>query len=250
MSKSAIIFVRIALLAALFGAWEFLPRTGIVNPMLLPPLSLVLETLGEILKRSDFQEAMAVTTAEVLVAFIVAVPLGGVLGVLSAESDYFGAIFKPMLFYVFSIPKSIFLPMFILAFGIGFGQKVAYATFSTVFIVIMSASAAVESVKADYVLVAQSYGATRTQILRRIYVPSMMPILLETLRISMIFNFTGIMIAEMYAARTGVGHMIANWGENFMLPQLFAGVIVLAVAAMSFNELVRYLEARCSKWRT
>ena len=250
MSKSAIICVRIALLAALFGAWEFLPRTGIVNPMLLPPLSLVLETLGEILKRSDFQEAMAVTTAEVLVAFIVAVPLGGVLGVLSAESDYFGAIFKPMLFYVFSIPKSIFLPMFILAFGIGFGQKVAYATFSTVFIVIMSASAAVESVKADYVLVAQSYGATRTQILRRIYVPSMMPILLETLRISMIFNFTGIMIAEMYAARTGVGHMIANWGENFMLPQLFAGVIVLAVAAMSFNELVRYLEARCSKWRT
>ena len=237
-------------MAAFLGAWEFLPRAGTVNPMLLPPLSEVLETLGVILGRGDFQEAMAVTTAEVLVAFIIAVPLGGVIGVLAAENAYFGAIFRPMLFYVFSIPKSIFLPMFILAFGIGFGQKVAYATFSTVFIVIMSASAAVESVKAEYVLVAQSYGATRAQILRRIYVPSMMPILLETLRISMIFNFTGVMIAEMYASRTGVGHMISNWGENFMLPQLFAGVIVLAVAAMGFNELVRSLEARCSTWRS
>ena len=49
-----------------------------------------------------------------------------------------------MLFYVFSIPKSIFLPMFILVFGIGFQQKVAYAAFSTAFIVIMSATAAVE----------------------------------------------------------------------------------------------------------
>jgi NitT/TauT family transport system permease protein len=250
MSRPAILLVRIAILAAFLGAWEFLPRTGIVNPMLLPPLSLVLGTLGEILGRSDFQEAMAVTTAEVLVAFAIAVPLGGALGVLSAENAYFGAIFRPMLFYVFSIPKSIFLPMFILVFGIGFHQKVAYATFSTVFIVIMSASAAVESVKADYVLVAQSYGATRAQILRRVYIPSMMPILLETLRISMIFNFTGVMIAEMYASRTGVGHMIANWGENFMLPQLFAGVIVLAVAAMSFNELVRSIEARYSTWRT
>lgn len=250
MSRAAVILIRVALLAAFLGAWEFLPRTGIVNPMLLPPLSLVIETLGAILGRGDFREAMAVTTAEVLVAFIIAVPLGGAIGVLAAENDYFGAIFKPMLFYVFSIPKSIFLPMFILAFGIGFEQKVAYATFSTIFIVIMSASAAVESVKADYVLVAQSYGATRAQILRRIYIPSMMPILLETLRISMIFNFTGVMIAEMYASRTGVGHMIANWGENFMLPQLFAGVIVLAVAAMSFNELVRYMEARCSTWRT
>ena len=250
MSRPAVILIRIALLAAFFGAWEFLPRAGIVNPMLLPPLSEVLETLGVILRRGDFQEAMAVTTAEVLVAFIIAVPLGGAIGVLAAENAYFGAIFRPMLFYVFSIPKSIFLPMFILAFGIGFGQKVAYATFSTVFIVIMSASAAVESVKAEYVLVAQSYGATRGQILRRIYIPSMMPILLETLRISMIFNFTGVMIAEMYASRTGVGHMIANWGENFMLPQLFAGVIVLAVAAMAFNELVRSLEARCSTWRS
>jgi NitT/TauT family transport system permease protein len=249
MSRTAVILFRIALLAAFLGAWEFLPRTGIVNPMLLPPLSLVMETLGEILSRSDFREAMLVTSAEVLIAFIIAVPLGGAIGVLAAENAYFGAIFRPMLFYVFSIPKSIFLPMFILAFGIGFEQKVAYATFSTIFIVIMSASAAVESVKADYVLVAQSYGATRAQILRRIYIPSMMPILLETLRISMIFNFTGVMIAEMYASRTGIGHMIANWGENFMLPQLFAGVIVLAVAAMSFNELVRYMEARCSTWR-
>ena len=249
MNRAAVILTRIALLAAFLGAWEFLPRTGIVNPMLLPPLSLVLETLGEILARGDFREAMLVTSAEVLVAFVIAVPLGGAIGVLAAENAYFGAIFRPMLFYVFSIPKSIFLPMFILAFGIGFEQKVAYATFSTIFIVIMSASAAVESVKADYVLVAQSYGASRAQILRRIYVPSMMPILLETLRISMIFNFTGVMIAEMYASRTGVGHMIANWGENFMLPQLFAGVIVLAVAAMSFNELVRYMEARCSTWR-
>jgi NitT/TauT family transport system permease protein len=249
MSKLAIVLIRLALLALFLGAWEFLPRTGMVNPMLLPPLSLVLDTLGDILARGDFREAMLVTTAEVIVAFIIAVPLGGAIGVLAAEHAYFGAIFRPMLFYVFSVPKSIFLPMFILVFGIGFQQKVAYATFSTIFIVIMSASAAVESVKADYVLVAQSYGATRGQILRRIYIPSMMPILLETLRISMIFNFTGVMIAEMYASRTGVGHMIANWGENFMLPQLFAGVIVLAVAAMSFNELVRYMEARCSTWR-
>ena len=44
--------------------------------------------------------------------------------------------------------------------------------------------------------------------------------------------------------------MISNGGENFMLPQLFAGVIVLAVAAMGFNELVRSLEARCSTWRS
>jgi NitT/TauT family transport system permease protein len=78
----------------------------------------------------------------------------------------------------------------------------------------------------------------------------MLPILLETLRISMIFNFTGVLIAEMYASRTGIGHLIASWGENFQMKQLFAGVILLAAAAILFNETLRWMEARVSAWRT
>jgi NitT/TauT family transport system permease protein len=250
MSRSALILARLALLAVVLAAWEWFPRWAIVNAALLPPLSDVLAMLVTILGRSQVQEAITVTAGEVVLAFMFAVPIGAGAGVLVAESEYFGQIFRPMLFYVFSIPKSIFLPMFILVFGIGFEQKVAYAAFSTVFIVIMSAAAAVESVKADHVLVARSYGATRAQVLRRVYVPSMLPFLLESLRISMIFNFTGVMIAEMYASRSGIGQLVASWGENFQMPQLFAGVVLLALAAIAFNETVRWLEARCSTWRT
>jgi len=239
-----------AILVLVLGAWEIAPRAGLVNALLLPPLSEVLDMLQTQIARPVVQEAILITALEVIVAFIVAVPLGAAAGIAIAEFPYAGAIFKPMLFYVFSIPKSIFLPMFILIFGIGFQQKVAYAAFTTAFVVLMSATAAIESVKSDYVLVARSFGATPLQILRRVYVPSMMPVLLETLRISMIFNFTGVMIAEMYASRTGIGHLISNWGENFQMPQLFAGVILLSVVAIAFNETVRYLEARCSTWRT
>ena len=245
-----IILARLALLGLVLAAWELLPRFGLVNALLLPPLSDVLVMLGELLQRPQVHEAIGVTAAEVLVAFVIAVPLGAALGVLIAENEYLGDIFKPLLFYVFSIPKSIFLPMFILVFGITFAQKVAYAAFTTTFVVLMSAAAAVESVKQDHILVARSYGATWLQILLRVYVPSMMPLLLEALRISMIFNFTGVMIAEMYASRTGIGHLIAGWGENFQMKQLFAGIILLSAVAILFNEAVRYLEARCSTWRT
>ncbi|MBO0752705.1 MAG: ABC transporter permease subunit, partial [Bradyrhizobiaceae bacterium] len=185
MSRITTVLIRLALLALVLAAWEILPRYGIVNAEMLPPLSQVLVMLIQVLARGNVQEAIVVSGAEFLVAFVIAIPLGLAIGVLIAENEYIGAIFKPMLFYVFSVPKSIFLPMFILVFGIGFQQKVAYAAFSTIFIVIMSASAAVESVKADHLLVARSYGATRAQLIWRVYVPSMMPILLETLRIAM-----------------------------------------------------------------
>lgn len=250
MKRWQIILARSAILLLVLAAWELAPRAGLVNSLILPPLSDVLAMLRTQLARSVVQEAIMITALEVIVSFIIAVPLGAAAGIAIAESPYAGALFKPMLFYVFSIPKSIFLPVFILAFGIGFEQKVAYAAFTTAFVVLMSATAAVESVRSDYILVARSYGATPWQILCRVYVPCMMPILLETLRISMIFNFTGVMIAEMYASRTGIGHLISNWGENFQMPQLFAGIIILSVVAIAFNETVRRLEARFSTWRT
>jgi NitT/TauT family transport system permease protein len=240
---------RLAIVIALFGLWELLSRTGTVNPRLLPAASDALSTLAELLQRPRLCGDLLVTGTEVVAAFLLAVPAGVAIGLLIAESRYWGDVLRPLLFFLFSIPKSIFLPMFILAFGIGFAQKVGFGFFSTLFIVAMSTAAAVESVKPDHVTVARSFGATPGQIVSRIYMPSMLPVLLEALRIAMIFNFTGVILAEMYASREGLGHAISNWGENFQMPQLLAGVILVSLIAILFNEGVRWAERRCEHWR-
>jgi ABC-type nitrate/sulfonate/bicarbonate transport system permease component len=241
---------RFAIVMAIFLAWEVLSRTGVVDPRLLPSASDTLIMLGQLLQRASVRNDLVVTASEVLTAFALAVPFGALIGFLIAENRYFADVVKPLLFFAFSIPKSIFLPMFILVFGVGFAQKVGFGFFSTIFIVIMSTTTAVEQVKVEYLTVARSYGATSAQTAFRVYLPSMLPVLLEALRISMIFNLTGVILAEMYASRDGIGHQIASWGENFQMKQLLAGVVMIAVIAMTFNELVRWVETRCSHWRT
>jgi NitT/TauT family transport system permease protein len=250
MAGLGIKLARFAIVLAIFALWEMLPRTGMVNPRLLPSASDTLSTLGDLLQRASVRNDLAVTAREVLTAFAIAVPFGAAIGYLIAEHRYFADVMKPLLFFAFSIPKSIFLPMFILVFGVGFAQKVGFGFFSTIFIVIMSTTTAVESVKVEHLKVARSYGATPAQTAFRVYLPSMLPVLLEALRISMIFNLTGVILAEMYASRDGIGHQIATWGENFQMRQLLAGVVMIAVIAMTFNELVRWVETRCSHWRT
>src|SRR5215510_7201625 len=224
----AIKLARFAIVIAIFGLWELLSRTGVVNPRLLPSASDTLATLGDLLQRANVRHDLAVTAQEVLAAFALAVPFGCLLGYLIAEHRYFADVMKPLLFFAFSIPKSIFLPMFILVFGVGFAEKVGFGFFSTIFIVIMSTTTAVESVKVEHLRVARSYGATPMQTAFRVYLPSMLPVLLEALRISMIFNLTGVILAEMYASRDGIGHQIAIWGENFQMKQLLAGVVMTA----------------------
>ena len=110
---------RFAIVAALFALWELLSRTGMVNPRLLPSASDTLLTLVDLLGRSSVRSDILVTGAEVLTAFVIAVPCGALIGILIAEKRYFAEVAKPLLFFAFSIPKSIFLPMFILVFGVG-----------------------------------------------------------------------------------------------------------------------------------
>jgi NitT/TauT family transport system permease protein len=241
---------RAAIVLALFAAWELAARTGAVNPRLLPPASDTIATLAGLLQHGGLRWQLLTTGLEVLSAFVLAVPVGVAVAFAVAESRTAGDVLKPLLFFAFSIPKSLFLPMFILAMGIGFAEKVGFGFFSTVFIVILSTTTAIESVKLDQTRVARSFGATRSQTVRHVYLPSMLPMLLEGLRIAMIFNVTGVILAEMYASRDGIGHMIADWGENFMMRQLLAGVLLIACIAIIFNEAVRWVETRCSHWRT
>lgn len=241
--------VRLAIVAAIIALWQAAPTFGWIDPRLLPTPSEVLKMLVQLLGEHGFRVHVVTTLSETAVAFLVAVPAGFVLAILIGESAYLSAVFKPLVFFIFSIPKSIFLPLFIFAFGITFQQKVAFGVFSTIFIVMMMSFAALESVKSDHIRVARSYGATRMQMVSRVYLPAMTPVLLEAIRVSMIFNFTGVLLAEMYASRRGLGNVIEQWGQGFQLDRLMATIVLVAAIAIVFNEVIRALEARSEHWR-
>ena len=85
---------RIAIVIALFALWELLSRTGIVNPRLLPSASDTLVMLWELLQRAGIRNDLAVTASEVLTAFILAVPVGALIGFAIAENRYFAEVGK------------------------------------------------------------------------------------------------------------------------------------------------------------
>src|ERR1700749_1150244 len=88
---------RIAIIVAIFALWEFLSRTGTVNPRLLPSASDTLATLGDLLQRASVRNDLMVTATEVAVAFTIAVPCGCLVGYLIAEYRYFADVVKPLL---------------------------------------------------------------------------------------------------------------------------------------------------------
>ncbi|HXO72654.1 MAG TPA: ABC transporter permease, partial [Bradyrhizobium sp.] len=83
---------RIAIVVALFALWELLSRTGIVNPRLLPSASDTLVMLWQLLQRAGIRNDLMVTASEVLTAFVLAVPVGALIGFAIAENRYFAEV--------------------------------------------------------------------------------------------------------------------------------------------------------------
>lgn len=233
----------------LFALWEALVRLGRLDAALAPAPSAILDALGRLLKRPEVLTSLGVTAWEALAAFLIAVPVGLLIGFALAEVPVLGALFRPLVNFLFGVPKSIFLPVFILMFGVSIPQKIAFGVFTTIFVLIVGGIASVQSVPRELVTVSRVYGAGPWQIIREIYLPAMAPILLESARLGLVFNITAVLLCEIYGARDGIGYRIAAWGENLQMPQLYAALVIVAAAAVAVNEALRLLEARLGFWR-
>jgi len=234
--------VQVVLLASLAGLWETASRLGWVDRDLLPPLSQIIGVLVSLLQDEKFRGDLLTTLGEIAAAFAIVGPLGLAAGFFLGENRAFYRALGPPLHLLLAIPKSIFLPIFIFAFGIGFLQKIIFAVTLAFFIVVLNGIAAVRSVPAGLVTAARSFGATKSQIYLRVYLPAMEPLILEGLRMALIFTITGVLVAEMYGAPHGLGRLIFAWGEMSRMPQLFAGVLLIVGATIIANELIRTLE--------
>ena len=247
MRRRAFLY-QLLFLAAFLLVWEIASRTGIADAEQLPPFTIVMGMLGVLLVDPAFLSHCWSTLVRVIVAFAIGAPLAISIGFLLGEKMHLGEIINPIIHFVLAVPQSIFLPVFILLFGIGFLEKVVFGVTHIIFVVIVNTVAAVASVPRSLVLAARSFGATSSQIYRKIYLPAMAPLLVTGLRIGMIFNIIGILLAEMYASRSGIGQLIFQWGEEQRVTELMAAIVIVSLATILVNEAMRLWEARAGRW--
>jgi ABC-type nitrate/sulfonate/bicarbonate transport system permease component len=225
-------------------AWELAARLQWADPELLPPLSLVLATLWQLLGDPAFRSDIEVTLMECAVAFLIVAPVGLICGFILGETPRLERLFAPALQLLMTIPKSIFLPVFILLFGIDFPEKVIFAVVLAYFIVVPSGLAAAKSVPRGLIMVAHAAGATRAQVYGHVYLPAVTPLILGGARLALIFTIHGIIFAEMYASSQGIGRRVLDWGESFQMRPMLATVLLILVVTVLLNESMQLIEAR------
>jgi ABC-type nitrate/sulfonate/bicarbonate transport system permease component len=143
----------------------------------------------------------------------------------------------------------VMLPLFILFFGIGLLSKAVFAFSLGVFPVLLNVITGARMVEPTLIAAATSMGASRPAIFAKVVLPASLPAVVTGLRVGMTQTVLGVLLAELYAANTGLGYYVALYSQTFKPAQLFALFFLVAAISILVNEALRVLERRASRWR-
>jgi ABC-type nitrate/sulfonate/bicarbonate transport system permease component len=241
--------VQAAFLIALIVLWYLATTRWRVSPLLLPNPVPVLADFGDILTTGEFIGDLRVTLSELAAAFAISGSCGVIVGYLISRSHYRMAVFEPLFAGIYSIPIILFLPLYILFFGLGPASKIALGATISFFPIALNTVAGFGYVDKIFVVAARSMGASDYQLFRHVLLPAALPIILTGMRIGFTIALLSIIGSETIASLAGLGHRIVHLAEGMEMARMFAYIVFVVAIAAILNALVSALEARARRAR-
>ncbi len=240
--------VQIGFIVVLVALWYLATNRWGVNRLLLPNPVEVWRQLLDILKSGEYLPDLRVTLTELAIAFALAVTSGTIVGYFISRTRYSIRVFEPLFAGIYSIPIILFLPLYVLFFGLGPASKIALGTTIGFFPIVLSTIAGFGNVDRTLVTAAQAMGASNYQLFRYVLMPAALPVILSGLRLGFTVALLSIIGSETIASLAGLGHHIVELAEGMDMPRMFAYIAFVVAIALLLNSVVSYLEARGSRW--
>jgi NitT/TauT family transport system permease protein len=239
----------IALLA--FGAvWELTARLGLINPLFIGnPSGIIAFFFKGLFVTQELVVHLLWTLAGTIAAFILGSVTGILVGLLFVAYPKVEQFIDPIFAGLNALPRIALAPLFLLWFGLGISSKIALGFSLTFFIVLSSTIAGARSVNSDHLMLADTLGASSTQIFRRITLPSAVPTVFSGLRLGLIYALLGVIAGEIIAAQHGLGQSLTFLAGTFQINGVFAVLLLLAIVGMSLTWIMTAVEARLLRWR-
>jgi ABC-type nitrate/sulfonate/bicarbonate transport system permease component len=240
--------VQVTFLIVLVALWYLATTRWKVSPLLLPNPVKVLADFWEILKTGEFIGDLRVTLGELAAAFAISSTSGVIVGYLISRSQYRIRVFEPLFSAIYSIPIILFLPLYVLFFGLGPASKIALGATISFFPIALNTIAGFGYVDKVLVTAARSMGASDVQLFRYVLLPAAFPIILTGMRMGFTVALLSIIGSETIASLAGLGHRIVHLAEGMEMTQMFAYIVFVVMIAVILNTLVSTLEARGKRY--
>ncbi|MET8430308.1 ABC transporter permease [Nocardia sp. NPDC004860] len=236
-------------IAAFLALWEAAPRLGLVDEVFLPPFSTVVQAGLELIRNGQLWEHVSASVTRSLIGFSIALFAAVPVGVAIAWYRPVAEFLSPVLELFRNTAALALLPVFILILGIGETSKIALVVYAGFFPILLNTISGVRTVDPLLVKSAVSLGFSPLRLFQKVILPAAVPSIFTGIRMAASGSILVLIAAEMFGARSGLGYLITAAQQNFQIPDMYAGIVAIALVGLTYNGVLVAIERRLSRWR-
>jgi NitT/TauT family transport system permease protein len=244
--------VRLVVVIVWLGSWE-LTATHWIDPFFYSKPSAIWDRLVDWFTTGtafgSVWTQIFTTLQEAVLGFIIGAVAGVILGILLGRARFAADVLAPFIKAANAVPRIVLASLFVIWFGLGLTSKVATAVVLVFFAVFFNAFQGAREVDRNLVNNARILGASRSQVLTSIVVPSATSWIFASLHAAFGFALIGAVVGEYAGADKGLGLLIANAQGTFDAAGIYAGMIITTVIALFAEWLLTIFENRLLRWR-
>lgn len=245
--NAIVIVLRFSVLVVILALWELLTAIGAIDSFIASSPSKIVKTIKNLFIENNLIYHIGVTLFETLLGFLLAVVIGYVAALALWWSNRLNKIFEPYIVVLNSLPKIALGPLIIVWFGSGTKAIVFMAMLIGVIVAVITMLNGFLATDKEKILLLESMGASKMQILLKLVIPGSMPTFISMLKINVGMAWIGSIMGEYLVSRAGLGYLIVYGGQVFKLDLVMAATVVLCVLAAGMYALVALIEKKTVK---
>ncbi|SKC07534.1 sulfonate transport system permease protein [Lachnospiraceae bacterium] len=236
------------ILVALFVLWEYASAEHMINPTIMSkPTKIFGKFLLMLSDRTIFFHLMA-SLGRVFKGVLIGAGLGLILGLFIGLSEKMAVVFDLFIGILRPIPPIAWIPLLILALGIGEGSKVTVIAIGSFWPMLLDTINGVKSTDNELLELGRTLEKNRFTVIFKIILPSAVPGIFTGLRQSISRAWSCVVTAEMIAASMGVGYLIQYARELSQPALMFVGVVVIGMVGLLIDLVTNILEKKIVYW--
>lgn len=229
-------------------AWEFLARRNPALAAYFPPASQVLLTLGWMLGDGELLSHILASLRRFAEGYALAAVLAVSAGLCLGLWRPLYALFEPLIELLRPMPSPATIPIAILFLGIGDEMKVAVTVYACSWPILLNTIDGVRSVDRVLVNTAATFRVSPWERFWKVMLPAASPQIATGLRVSLAIALILVTTSEMVISNDGLGFYILDRQRSFQIPEMYAGIVALAILGYALNRLFLALDGWAMAW--
>lgn len=228
--------------------WWISSTGGWVDRVFLPSPADVVARVAKWFGQENLLQDIWVSTYRVTVGWLLSALIALPLGLFIGTYRPIQAMLEPLMDFIRYMPAVAFIPLVMIWVGIDESSKIAIIFIGTFFQMVLMMAEDVRRVPMQQIEAAQTMGANRSEVLSLVVFQSAKPALLDTLRVTMGWAWTYLVVAELVAANSGLGYAILKAQRFLQTDKIFAGILLIGAIGLAMDQAFRWLHRRSFPW--